>query len=323
MFIKNRPKRHNRALSAQNPPSIHFVDVDSEDEKAPATPSSTASSNAPLLYSPKRKSFSKTNPSKTNRKSLAVILILLLGTLWWLTSPEHPNHVSTTLTDSTPSEGSPSLKNLELHLDQKALKLKSWLDKSSQIIASSSSSFYSSEYASLKFWRTYPLLCRLYGSESKYCKSGSGSGNSWISHLFETSVFDPLPSPIDEKEPEREERGGVWKFKKLPTNKQTNNRIEEEGEEREEGEDDVPAVREKFIHPIFSLIKKSRKEWDDKLNAQSLTLEDAVHEYQRRYGMNPPKGFDTWSVRNHSPSIPVSFSLLKVSMVKIKLCQID
>jgi hypothetical protein len=48
------------------------------------------------------------------------------------------------------------------------------------------------------------------------------------------------------------------------------------------------------VHPIYQLIRDAREKWDDKLEKQSRTLQDAVKEYRRRYGRQPPKGFDRW-----------------------------
>lgn len=47
-------------------------------------------------------------------------------------------------------------------------------------------------------------------------------------------------------------------------------------------------------HPIFDLIKRSEKQWTDKLKSQSKTLGEATAEYRRRYKRHPPKGFDEW-----------------------------
>jgi hypothetical protein len=50
-------------------------------------------------------------------------------------------------------------------------------------------------------------------------------------------------------------------------------------------------------HPIYDLIEHAETEWDKKLKRQSKTLDEAVSEYERRYGRAPPKGFDKWYVQ--------------------------
>ncbi|GAA96470.1 hypothetical protein E5Q_03137 [Mixia osmundae IAM 14324] len=47
-------------------------------------------------------------------------------------------------------------------------------------------------------------------------------------------------------------------------------------------------------HPISILIDRGRRDWENKLNRQSKTLDEAVREYKRRYGRAPPRGFDKW-----------------------------
>lgn len=47
-------------------------------------------------------------------------------------------------------------------------------------------------------------------------------------------------------------------------------------------------------HPIFELIKRAEKEWEEKLARASKSLEEAVVEYKRRYHRDPPPGFDEW-----------------------------
>ncbi|GAA94535.1 glycosyltransferase family 90 protein [Mixia osmundae IAM 14324] len=47
-------------------------------------------------------------------------------------------------------------------------------------------------------------------------------------------------------------------------------------------------------HPVRELIEHGKKEWADKVARQSRTLEQAVAEYMKRYGRNPPRGFDLW-----------------------------
>ncbi|EJF61743.1 hypothetical protein DICSQDRAFT_161376 [Dichomitus squalens LYAD-421 SS1] len=52
-----------------------------------------------------------------------------------------------------------------------------------------------------------------------------------------------------------------------------------------------PTIKE---HPIPGLMAEAEKAFREKLSRQSKTLEDAVAEYQRRYGRKPPRGFDDW-----------------------------
>jgi hypothetical protein len=47
-------------------------------------------------------------------------------------------------------------------------------------------------------------------------------------------------------------------------------------------------------HPIAVLMADAEASYRDTLARQSKTLKDAVKEYQRRYGRNPPKGFNLW-----------------------------
>ena len=47
-------------------------------------------------------------------------------------------------------------------------------------------------------------------------------------------------------------------------------------------------------HPIYQLITKAEEEHRKVTARQSQTLEQAVEEYRRRYGMSPPPRFDKW-----------------------------
>ncbi len=47
-------------------------------------------------------------------------------------------------------------------------------------------------------------------------------------------------------------------------------------------------------HPIKKLINNANAEFDSVVNRQSKTLEEAVKEYERRYGIPPPPKFDIW-----------------------------
>ncbi|KAG8961623.1 Glycosyltransferase Family 90 domain containing protein [Tulasnella sp. 419] len=47
-------------------------------------------------------------------------------------------------------------------------------------------------------------------------------------------------------------------------------------------------------HPVYDLIRRSERAWEEKHAKASRTLRDAVKEYRRRYNRWPPKGFDKW-----------------------------
>jgi hypothetical protein len=49
-----------------------------------------------------------------------------------------------------------------------------------------------------------------------------------------------------------------------------------------------------IIHPIPKLMAEAQAKYKQLLNSQSKSLSQAVGEYRRRYGRNPPKGFDHW-----------------------------
>nr|POE88161.1 beta-1,2-xylosyltransferase 1 [Quercus suber] len=48
------------------------------------------------------------------------------------------------------------------------------------------------------------------------------------------------------------------------------------------------------VHPIEQLISNAQSSWSKTLASQSQTLEAAVAEYKRRYGLSPPPHFDKW-----------------------------
>lgn len=48
------------------------------------------------------------------------------------------------------------------------------------------------------------------------------------------------------------------------------------------------------VHPIKNLIGAAQTAWELKLRSQSQTLDAAVAEYRRRYGIPPPPHFDKW-----------------------------
>ena len=58
--------------------------------------------------------------------------------------------------------------------------------------------------------------------------------------------------------------------------------------------DGLLEVNMEGAHPIFELISRAEKEWEDKLRRASTTFPEVVQEYKRRYKRAPPKGFDLW-----------------------------
>lgn len=47
-------------------------------------------------------------------------------------------------------------------------------------------------------------------------------------------------------------------------------------------------------HPIHLLMEEAERNWTTKLSKQSKTLKQTVAEYERRYGIRPPRGFANW-----------------------------
>jgi beta-1,2-xylosyltransferase len=60
---------------------------------------------------------------------------------------------------------------------------------------------------------------------------------------------------------------------------------------------------EGITHPILGLLRDGERKWQDMMAKQSKTLEQAVDVYKERWGRNPPKGFDKWSVWANSLQI--------------------
>ncbi|KAL4927948.1 uncharacterized protein BDV17DRAFT_282196 [Aspergillus undulatus] len=48
------------------------------------------------------------------------------------------------------------------------------------------------------------------------------------------------------------------------------------------------------VHPITALVQDAEQQFNQLLERQSRTLNDAVNEYRRRYNMHPPPHFDKW-----------------------------
>ncbi|KAM3527912.1 hypothetical protein NHJ13051_002689 [Beauveria bassiana] len=63
------------------------------------------------------------------------------------------------------------------------------------------------------------------------------------------------------------------------------------------------AFSDKSIHPIKHLTRNAQRQLDLAVSKQSTTLEAAVKEYRRRYGISPPPHFDKWFEFAHSNKV--------------------
>ncbi|KIJ63998.1 glycosyltransferase family 90 protein [Hydnomerulius pinastri MD-312] len=59
-------------------------------------------------------------------------------------------------------------------------------------------------------------------------------------------------------------------------------------------DDGLLVVNPEGRHPIFDMVERAEKQWEQKLKAASKTYLQAVTEYRRRYRRSPPPGFDRW-----------------------------
>lgn len=69
-------------------------------------------------------------------------------------------------------------------------------------------------------------------------------------------------------------------------------------------------------HPIPVLLALGENRWEELLSRQSTTLEEAVEEYKRRYGRNPPRGFDTWwdFATSHNLVLPDEYDRINLDL---------
>jgi beta-1,2-xylosyltransferase len=52
----------------------------------------------------------------------------------------------------------------------------------------------------------------------------------------------------------------------------------------------------KPFNPIIALLRDGEKKWNNLMDSQSKTFEQAVKKYESKWGRPPPKGFDDWYV---------------------------
>ncbi|KAL7423141.1 hypothetical protein Q5752_002441 [Cryptotrichosporon argae] len=56
----------------------------------------------------------------------------------------------------------------------------------------------------------------------------------------------------------------------------------------------APGAKGRPEHPIYELMERAEERWARLLASQSTSLDAAVATYRRRYGLDPPAGFDAW-----------------------------
>ncbi|KAH7199439.1 hypothetical protein DER44DRAFT_871883 [Fusarium oxysporum] len=69
---------------------------------------------------------------------------------------------------------------------------------------------------------------------------------------------------------------------------------------------DAPTFTAETPHPVMALYNKAQQEFENQPSRQSTTFEVASHNYQAKYGMEPPPGFGEWygaARSNDSPLI--------------------
>ena len=101
-----------------------------------------------------------------------------------------------------------------------------------------------------------------------------------VSPQFENATASSAPGPAKSKpEPESKPRPVAPTWEDAPVR---------------EGGPKPKAVGGTGSHPIWYLINDAESEFKTIKDRQSKTLEEAVKEYRRRYGMPPPPNFDKW-----------------------------
>lgn len=70
-------------------------------------------------------------------------------------------------------------------------------------------------------------------------------------------------------------------------------------------------------HPIYQLVADAKKRWEGKLAKASRSLPQAVGEYRRRYGRDPPAGFEAWwnYVKQKNVKLPDEYDQIVSSQV--------
>lgn len=75
----------------------------------------------------------------------------------------------------------------------------------------------------------------------------------------------------------------------------TKEQVPLEAEERHKvGANGLMSTNAAAGHPIYQLVADAEKRWEGKMDKASRSLPQAVGEYRRRYGRDPPAGFEAW-----------------------------
>lgn len=107
---------------------------------------------------------------------------------------------------------------------------------------------------------------------------------------FRKAIKRPKKAVEDEEEEEEEEvqvRKVIKKPKKVKSSKTFPLTSRRDGR---------ILIKEGKVHPIPALMERAKERWEKLKSSQSRNFKEAVREYKKRYGRNPPKGFDKWLV---------------------------
>ncbi|TFK26212.1 hypothetical protein FA15DRAFT_667705 [Coprinopsis marcescibilis] len=74
--------------------------------------------------------------------------------------------------------------------------------------------------------------------------------------------------------------------------------------------DGLLEVNSQGPHPIFELVEQAEQQWREKRGRASRTLKEACVEYARRYGRQPPWGFERWwrYAKRHNVQLPDEYN---------------
>ena len=156
------------------------------------------------------------------------------------------------------------------------------------------------------------LIFQSFSAQPSSVSDGSGSyysPSNWIPPIFGPKEGPPPPefdedgrclflSPFDALSPAEKARAAFIELVEVSPGVVQARSIEtgELIKETEEGEHEplVGTPPTGLTHPILALLRDGESKWNNLLNRQSRTLEEAVDTYVGRWGRQPPKGFDAW-----------------------------